>query len=674
MADPKLDELCVNTIRTLAIDAVQKANSGHAGAPMGAGLMTYVLWDRFLKHNPADPHWFDRDRFVLSAGHASMLLYALLHLTGYPLTMDDLQRFRQWKSPTAGHPEHGLAPGIETTTGPLGQGFANGVGMALAERFLAATFNRPGHTVVDHYTYALVSDGDLMEGISHEAASFAGHQKLGKLVYLYDSNSISIDGSTDLAFTDDTGARFEAYGWHVQRIDGMDYAQVDAAIRAARDERDRPSLIVARTHIGYGSPHKQDTEKAHSDPLGEEEVRLTKRAYGWPEDKSFYVPDEARDHFREAIGRGARWQREWEERVAAYERAYPQEAAALRRAIAGRLPDGWDAALPGFTARDKPLATRAASGQVLNAIADALPTLIGGSADLTGSNNTELKGKGTQQPETPAGRNIHFGVREHGMFAAVNGMAAHGGVIPYGGTFLVFSDYARPTLRLAALSKFRSIFVFTHDSVGLGEDGPTHQPIEHLMAIRAIPEFTLIRPADANETAMAWKVAVENRQPTALALTRQAVPNLAATEDGGARGLLRGAYVLVEAPDGRPDVILIGTGSEVTLCVEAQALLADQGVRARVVSMPSWDLFEAQDQAYRDEVLPPDIRSRLSVEAGVTLGWRRWVGDDGDSIGIDGRFGASAPGKTVLEQLGFTSQHVAERAMALAERLSGVRR
>ncbi len=674
MPDRKLDDLCVNTIRTLAIDAVEKAQSGHAGAPMGAGLMTYVLWDRFLKHDPADPKWPDRDRFVLSNGHASMLLYSLLYLTGYPrITMDDLKNFRQWKSPTAGHPEHGLLPGIETTTGPLGQGFANGVGMAFAERFLAAKFNKSGHDIVDHYTYAIVSDGDLMEGISHEAASFAGHQKLGKIVYLYDDNNVTIDGSTDLAFTEDVGKRFEAYEWHVQHIDGMDYGQVDAAIRAARDETSRPSIIVAKTHIGYGSPHKQDTAKAHSDPLGEEEVRLTKRNYGWPEDKTFYVPDEALAHFREAEARGRDRQREWEQRLEAYARDYPDDAALFREVMSGQPPRGWDDALPSFSPDDKPIATRAASGQVLNAIADSLPTLIGGSADLTTSNNTELKDKGTASAADPAGRNIHFGVREHGMAGALNGMAAHGGVIPYGGSFLVFSDYARPAIRLAALSKFRSIFVFTHDSVGLGEDGPTHQPIEQVMALRAIPEFTLIRPADANETAMAWKVAVENEQPTLLALTRQAVPHLAGTANGGARGLLRGAYVISDADGTRPDIIIIATGSEVSVSIEAQKQLAENGVRARVVSMPSWDIFERQDQGYRHEVLPPEIRTRLSVEAGVTLGWQKWVGEEGDSIGIDGRFGASAPGATVLKNLGFTADNVAARALALVERRAPVR-
>ncbi|MDP9236837.1 MAG: transketolase [Chloroflexota bacterium] len=675
MTDANLDQLCINTIRTLSMDAVQKANSGHPGAPMGAASMAYTLWDRVLKHNPNDPAWPDRDRFVLSAGHASMLLYSLLYLTGYPrITLDDIKNFRQWKSPTAGHPEHGLLPGIETTTGPLGQGFGNSVGMALAERFLAATFNRPRHHIVDHYTYVIASDGDLMEGVSHEAASFAGHQKLGKLVVLWDDNLVTLDGPAGLSFSEDVATRFEAYGWHVQRIDGMDIEQVASALRAAREEPERPSIICARTHIGFGSPNKQDSSKAHGTPLGEEEIKLTKRAYGWPEDKRFFVPAEALAHFREAQNRGAEQQAGWQARFDAYAAAYPAEAAMFRRAMAGELPDGWDRSLPSYTADDKAIATRAASGNALNGIADALPLLIGGSADLSESNNTDLKGKGVASAENPTGRNIYFGVREHGMGAAINGMSAHGGVIPFGATFLVFSDYNRPTIRLAALSGFGSIFVYTHDSVGLGEDGPTHQPVEHLMALRAIPKVRVIRPADANETSIAWMAAVEHRDgPTVLVFSRQAVPNLAGTAGGGARGLLRGAYVVSEASGtGRPDAIIIATGSEVGVAAAAQEILAQRGVRARVVSMPCWELFEEQDRAYQDEVLPPVVRTRLSVEAGVTLGWWKWVGDEGDSVGIDGRFGASAPGQTVLDHLGFTPQNVAERTLALVERLSAV--
>jgi transketolase len=676
MTDAKLDELCINTIRTLSIDAVQKANSGHPGAPMGAAAMAYTLWDRVLKHNPADPAWPDRDRFVLSAGHASMLLYSLLYLNGYAgVTLDDIKNFRQWGSPTAGHPERTLIAGIETTTGPLGQGFSTAVGMALAERFLAATFARPGHVIIDHHTYVLASDGDLMEGISHEAASFAGHQKLGKLIVLYDDNLITLDGPAGLSFTEDVATRFEAYDWHVQRIDGMDPEQVASALRAAQDDGERPSLICARTHIGYGSPHKQDSAKAHGSPLGEEEVALTKRAYGWPEDQQFLVPEPALAHCRQALQRGAQRQQEWQARFDAYAKAYPAEAAAFTRAMAGELPQGWDLSLPSHAPDDKQIATRAASGQTLNAIAGALPLLVGGSADLSESNNTDLKDQGVMSVESPAGRNVYFGVREHAMGAALNGMAAHGGIVPFGGTFLVFSDYNRPAIRIAAISEFRSIFVFTHDSVGVGEDGPTHQPIEHLMALRTIPRLMVIRPADPNETAMAWKAAIEHADgPTVLALSRQAVPNLPGTAGGGARGLLRGAYVVSEAAgSGRPDAILVATGTEVGLAVDAQKLLLDRGVRARVVSMPCWELFEQQDQAYRDEVLPPDVRSRVSIEAGVTLGWHKWVGSDGDCIGIDGRFGASAPAKTVFEHLGFTPENVAARTLALVERLGGVR-
>jgi transketolase len=675
MTDTELDDLCINTIRTLSIDAVQQANSGHPGMPMGAAPLTYVLWDRFLRHNPADPAWPDRDRFVLSAGHASMLLYSMLYLTGHVgISLDDIKQFRQWGSPAAGHPERGSIPGVEVTTGPLGQGFANSVGLATAERYLAATFNRPGHAVVDHYTYVLASDGDMMEGISHEAASFAGHQRLSKLICIYDANQVSLDGPTSLSFTEDVATRFEAYGWQVQRVDGMDTAQVESAINLAREDTERPSLIVAHTHIGYGSPHKQDTSKAHGTPLGAEEVVLTKRAYGWSEDKTFYVPDEALRHMRRAVERGAAWQREWDARMAAYAKAHPGDAAHLRAALDGGLPGGWQRSLPSYTPDDKPIATRAASGQALNAVASAVPMLIGGSADLGESNNTEMHGLGIMAPETPAGRNIYFGVREHAMAAAVNGMAAHGGIIPFGATFLVFSDYCRPSLRLAALSELGSVFVFTHDSIGLGEDGPTHQPIEHLMALRAIPELTLIRPADGNETSVAWEYAIEHRGgPTVLALSRQALPHLAGTAGGAARGLMRGAYVLSEAEGGRPDAIIIATGSEVALAVEAQHALLDQGMRARVVSMPSWDIFERQDAAYHDEILPPSVRARISVEAGVTLGWRRWVGDDGESIGIDGRFGASAPAGVIQKQFGMTAQNVVARTLAMAERLSAVR-
>jgi transketolase len=661
-----LDQLCINTIRTLAMDAVQKANSGHPGMPMGMADVAYVLWTRFLKHNPADPAWPNRDRFVLSAGHGSMLLYSLLHLTGYDLPLDELKRFRQWGSRTPGHPEHGRTPGVETTTGPLGQGFANGVGMAIAERFLAATFNRPGFPIFDHTTYAIVSDGDLMEGISHEAASLAGHLGLGKIVYLYDDNEISIEGLTDLAFTEDVPARFCAYDWHVQEVDGYDLPGIEAAIRAAQGEIERPSLVVCHTHIAYGSPNKHDSASAHGEPLGEQEVRLTKEALGWPPDAQFYVPDEALAVFRRALEQGRAAQAEWQALFDRYAQEYSQEAALLRRLWAGELPEGWEKALPTF-ATDEAMATRQASGAVLNALAPLLPTLIGGSADLAPSNNTLLKGYADFQKATPAGRNFHFGVREHAMGSILNGMALHGGVIPYGGTFLVFSDYMRPAVRLAALMEQRVIYVWTHDSVWLGEDGPTHQPVEHLMALRAIPNLVVIRPCDANETVVAWCVALERREgPTALALTRQKLPVLAETARAAADAVARGAYILADAP-GAIDVLLIATGSEVHLALEARKLLAEKGVAARVVSMPSWELFDAQEPAYREAVLPAQVTARLAIEAGVTMGWERYVGLAGGVMGLD-RFGASAPYKVLAEQFGFTPQAVAERALRLVSR------
>ncbi len=663
-----LDRLCINTIRTLAMDAVQKANSGHPGMPMGMADVAYVLWTRFLKHNPADPKWPDRDRFVLSAGHGSMLLYALLHLTGYDLPLEELKDFRQWGSRTPGHPEYGHTPGVETTTGPLGQGFANGVGMAIAERFLAATFNRPGFPIFDHYTYAIVSDGDLMEGISHEAASLAGHLRLGKLIYLYDDNDISIEGSTDITFTEDVAARFRAYGWHVQTVDGYDLAAIEAAIRAARAETDRPSLIICRTHIGYGSPNKQDTASVHGAPLGEEEVRLTKEALGWPPDARFLVPPEALAVFRRALDEGREAQARWEAMFERYAREYPKEAALLRRLWAGELPEGWEEAIPTFSPADGPLATRKASGVVLNALADALPTLIGGSADLAPSNATLLKGYEDFQRETPTGRNLRFGVREHAMGAILNGMALHGGVIPYGGTFLVFSDYMRPAVRLAAMMGVGVVYVWTHDSVWIGEDGPTHQPVEHLAALRAIPNLVLIRPCDANETAVAWKVALKRRDgPTALILTRQSLPILDRSGMAGPENLERGAYVLRDAPEGRPDIILIGTGSEVHLALAAQEGLAERGIRARVVSMPSWELFDAQPPEYRARVLPPDVPARLAIEAAVPMGWERYVGPQGAVMGLD-RFGASAPYKVLMEKFGFTPEAVVERALRLLGR------
>ncbi len=664
----KLDQLCINTIRTLAMDGVQKAKSGHPGMPMGTADLAYVLWTRFLKHNPANPAWPDRDRFVLSAGHGSMLLYSLLHLTGYDLPLEELKNFRQWSSRTPGHPEYGLTPGIETTTGPLGQGFANGVGMAIAESFLAATFNRPGFPIFDHFTYAIVSDGDLMEGVSHEAASLAGHLGLGKLIYLYDDNEISIEGSTDLTFTEDVPARFRAYNWHVQEVDGYDMDGIEAAIRAAQKETKRPSLIVCHTHIAYGSPNKQDTAGAHGAPLGEEEVRLTKEALGWPAETHFFIPEEALAVFRQAVEHGRQAEAQWRETFERYQASYPEEATLLETLWAGRLPDGWAETLPTFAPADGPLATRKASGAVLNALAQALPTLIGGSADLAPSNVTLLKGFADLQHETPAGRNLHFGVREHTMGSILNGMALHGGLLPYGGTFLIFSDYMRPPVRLAAMMGLPVVYVWTHDSVWIGEDGPTHQPVEQLAALRAIPNLVLIRPADGNETAAAWRVALERRDgPTALALTRQKLPVLFETIRNPAEKVTRGAYVLADS-SGIPSALLIASGSEIHLALEARDLLAQKGIAVRVVSMPSWELFDAQPTSYREAVLPPQVTARLAIEAGVTQGWAKYVGLAGDVMGLD-RFGASAPYKVLMEKFGFTAEAVVERVLRLLGRV-----
>ncbi len=679
-----IEQPCVNAIRMLSVDAVEKAKSGHPGAPMGLAPTAYLLWTRFMKYNPRNPSWPDRDRFVLSAGHGSMLLYSMLYLTGYDVPLDQIKQFRQWGSLTPGHPERELTPGVETTTGPLGQGFGNGVGMAIAEAYLAARYNRLGFEVVSHFTYGIVSDGDLMEGVASEAASLAGHLKLGKLIYLYDNNHISLAASTDLTFTEDCAKRFEAYGWHTQAVeDGNDLEALDRALRAARTETARPSLILVRTHIGFGSPGKQDTFEAHGAPLGEEEVKLTKQKLGWPAEPPFFIPDEALAHFRESVTKGQRAEAEWKERFSAYVRKFPAVAGELEQALRGELPAGWEESIPDFPADAKGLATRVASGKVLNAIAPKLPTLIGGSADLNPSTHTVLQKLGDfESPERTfadsqgsagggfsyAGRNLHFGVREHGMGAACNGMAAHGGIIPFGSTFLIFSDYMRPSIRLAALMELGVIYVFTHDSVGLGEDGPTHQPIEQLAALRAIPRLVVIRPGDANETAVAWRVAIETRdRPVALALTRQNVPTLDRTQFAAADGLRRGAYVLADPPDGRPDLVLIGTGSEVSLAVAAREKLSERKIQARVVSMPSWELFDLQPKEYRDSVLPPSIKRRVAVEAALPQGWHRYVGDGGDVIGIE-RFGASAPGNVVMEKLGFTVNHVVERALALLER------
>jgi transketolase len=660
--DTDLQTRAINTIRFLSADMVQKANSGHPGLPMGAAAIAYTIWTRHLHHNPAHPRWPDRDRFILSGGHGSALLYSLLHLTGYGLPLEELKHFRQWGSLTPGHPEYGLTVGVETTTGPLGQGFSNGVGMAIAEAHLAAEFSPE---IVNHYVYAIVTDGDLMEGVASEAASLAGHLRLGKLIYLYDDNHISIDGSTDLAFTEDRMKRFDAYGWHTQTVaDGNDVDAIDAAINAAKVDP-RPSIIACRTQIGFGLPTRQGTAKAHGEPPGVDELRGAKEKLGWPLEPDFFIPDDVLAFFRKALNDGQRTENEWNKRLEAYRAQHPDRAAEFERRMAGKLPEGWDANLPVFPADAKGIATRAASGKTLNALAPKLPELLGGSADLAPSNNTWLDGLPEFQKDSPIGRNFHFGVREHAMGAIVNGIALHGGLIPYGATFLVFSDYMRGALRLSALSRYPSIWVFTHDSIGVGEDGPTHQPVEHLAALRAIPHMTVIRPCDANETVEAWKIAIAHRDgPTVLALTRQPLPTLDRTIYAPAADLKRGAYVLADIGDQSPDLILMASGSEVSLIVEAGTRLAAEGINVRMVSFPSWDLFAAQDQAYRDAVLPPQVRARLAVEAGVAQGWEKFTGMDGAVLGLD-RFGASAPVKVVFEKLGFTVDHVVEKAREL---------
>ena len=662
------DQLCINTIRMLAADAVEKARSGHPGMPMGAAAMAYVLWTRFLRHNPQNPAWPDRDRFVLSAGHGSMLLYSLLHLTGYDLALDELKNFRQWESKTPGHPEHGITPGVETTTGPLGQGFANGVGMAIAEHHLASVFNRPGHEIVNHFTYGIVSDGDLMEGISHEAASLAGHLGLGKLIYLYDDNHISIEGSTDIAFTEDRLKRFAAYGWHVQQVtDGNDLEQLSAAITAAREETRRPSFIAVRTHIGYGSPNKQDTSGVHGEPLGAEELKLTKQNLNWPAEPAFYLPEEAVSHFHEALEKGAQLDRNWQEAFAAYQTAHPELAARWRQWTDGSLPEAWEGEMPVFNADTKGIATRVASGKVLNAIAGRITNLMGGSADLAPSTKTLIDNEGDFQPPGFEGRNMRFGVREHAMGGILNGMALHGGLIPYGATFLIFSDYMRPAIRLAALMKLHVIYVFTHDSIGLGEDGPTHQPIEQLAALRAIPNLKVVRPCDANETVEAWKAALKSiGGPVALVLTRQNLPVLDRTVYRPAAGLQKGAYVLHDPQDSRPDLLLMASGSEVHIALAAAAALSDKGIAVRVVSMPCWELFDEQPEGYRRLALPPEVTARLAIEAGSPQGWHRYVGSRGIVIGLT-HFGASAPYEVLYEKFGLTADHVVEESLNLLE-------
>ncbi len=660
-ASPATDLLCVNTLRTLSIDAVQKANSGHPGLPLGAAPMAYVLWQNHLKHDPSDPRWADRDRFVLSAGHGCMLLYSLLHLTGYDLTLDDLKNFRQWESKTPGHPETLLTPGVEATTGPLGQGTANAVGMAIAERALAHRFNRPGFTLVDHRTWALVSDGDLMEGISAEAASLAGHLKLGKLAYLYDANDISLDGPTSLAFsTEDVAKRYEAYGWRVLKVEkgDTDLAGLDAAIASAAADDSRPTLIIVRTTIGFGSPKKAGTSHAHGSPLGPDEVAATKKALGWDPEKHFHVPEEARARFRAGADRGRGRHEEWRRRFEAYAQQHPELAKDFLRAQAGELPEGWDADLTPYQAGES-VATRDAGGKALHAIAERVAALMGGDADLSESTKTAIKGGGDFDGRSGAGRNLHFGVREHAMGAIANGMAYHRGVRPYTATFFAFSDYMRPPIRLAALNELSPIFVFTHDSIGLGEDGPTHQPVEHLMALRAIPNLHVVRPADANETLEAWRYAMQRTHgPTALVFTRQKVPVLHRAGGVSAAGLHQGGYILAEADGGPPQAILIATGSEVKLALDARNLLQQTGVPTRVVSLPCWEAFQEQPAEYRQRVLPPAVKARVSVEAGVTLGWSKWIGDAGTAVGID-RFGASSPGEVNFERFGFSAERVA---------------
>ncbi|MCS6907205.1 MAG: transketolase [Anaerolineales bacterium] len=646
----KLDQLVATTIRMLSIDGVQKANSGHPGLPLGAADIATVLWGHYLKHNPADPQWFNRDRFILSAGHGSMLLYSLLHVFGYPMPLEELQRFRQWGSVTPGHPEYDPERGVEMTTGPLGQGISTAVGIALAERILAARFNKPDFPIIDHYTFVLASDGDLMEGVSHEAASLAGHLGLGKLIVFYDDNHVTIDGPTELAFSDNVLTRFKGYGWHTQRANGHNFASIDKALRAALAESERPSLIACRTHIGYKSP-KQDDASVHGAPLGEENVIKTKKAYRWPLEPAFYIPGEIQPYVEEVRGRGKKAQEEWNALWERYQAQYPAEAQQLQRIMKGELPEGWEEALPQFPA-DKPLATRVASGRVLEAIAPRLESLVGGSADLTPSNNTKPKEARVIRRNEYGGSYIHFGVREHGMGAILNGLALHG-FRPYGGTFLVFSDYMRPALRLAALMRLPVIYVFTHDSIGLGEDGPTHQPVEHIMALRAVPNLVVIRPADANETVVAWKVALQRKDgPTALLLTRQNVPVI--TKDG--KGLERGAYVLAEAENGRPQVVLLATGSEVSLALKAREQLSQEGIGARVISMPSFELFDQQPEEYRRSVLPGEVPT-VAIEAGVSLGWHKYLPPRASVVSLE-RFGASAPEKVVFAQLGFTVERI----------------
>lgn len=657
----KFDELAINTIRFLAVDAVQKANSGHPGMPMGCAPIAYALYSKFMNHNPSNPKWYNRDRFVLSAGHGSMLLYSMLHLTGYEVSMEDLKNFRQWGSITPGHPEYHLTPGVETTTGPLGQGFTNAIGMAIAQEYLSAMFNKDDLKLIDHYIYGICSDGDLMEGVSHEAASIAGHLKLRSLIFFYDDNEISIDGSTDLTFTEDVGKRFEAYNWHVQYIDEVnDIEALENAIDIAKKDN-RPSIIVTKTHIGYGSPNKQDTAEAHGSPLGDDEIILTKKNLGWPENEKFLIPEEVQNFFDEVRRKGEEKEEDWNKLLQKYSDKYPDEAKLFIDLMNGNYDDEWKSKLPEFKDDGKKIATRAGSGKVLNAIASSLPSLIGGSADLAPSNNTMLKDYPVFSAENYSGRNFHFGVREHCMASILNGMALYGGVIPYGGTFLIFSDYARPAIRLGALSGIRPIYVFTHDSIGLGEDGPTHQPIEHLASLRAIPKVVVIRPADVNETAYAWQAAIEHKgSPVVLALTRQGLPVLDQAKYPSAKNLLKGAYILKES-NGEPELIIMASGSEVSISLNAAEKLESSGTKVRVVSFPSWELFEMQPSEYKNEILSPSVKARVSVEAGVKQGWEKYLGDFGEAVSIE-RFGASAPLNIIMQNYGFSADNVVEVA------------
>ncbi|MGD1007408.1 MAG: transketolase [Ignavibacteriaceae bacterium] len=664
-----IDQLSINTIRFLSVDGVQKANAGHPGMPMGCAPIAYILFTKFMKHNPANPKWLNRDRFVLSAGHGSMLLYSTLHLCGYNIPMEQLKLFRQWGSITPGHPEFGLTPGVETTTGQLGQGFANAVGMAIAQEYLAAKFNKDDIKLLDHYIYGICSDGDLMEGISHEAASLAGHLKLGKIIFFYDNNGITIDGSTSLAFSEDVGKRFEAYGWHVQHIEDVnDLNVIETAVKNAQAANDKPSIIVTKTHIGFGSPHKQDTSGAHGSPLGEEEVKLTKKNLGWPEEPAFFVPDEVRKHFKTIVINGKEEENKWNLLFIKYREKYPEESKLFIDMMNGDLSDEWKSKLPVFKDDGKKLATRAASGKALNSIAASLPALIGGSADLEPSNNTYLKEYKNFSAENRHGRNFHFGIREHGMAGILNGMAAYGGIIPYGGTFLIFSDYLRPAIRLGSISKIRPIYVFTHDSIGLGEDGPTHQPIEQIASLRAIPGVVIIRPADANETSYAWQAAIEHKgSPVALILTRQGLPVLDQGKYPSAKNLLKGAYILWESipqekdSKGTPELILLASGSEVGITLKAAGILESEGIKVRVISFPSWELFEQQPKEYKDSVLPPSVKARVSIELGIKQGWEKYTGDSGESISIE-KFGASAPIEILMEKYGFTTENIVETA------------